>query len=315
MVVVNSYDALLVLSFGGPERPEDVRPFLENVTRGRNVPAARLEEAASHYDHFGGVSPIAGATRALAAAIATDIDLPVYVGNRNWHPLVEDTVRRMADDGVRRAACFVTSAYGGYSACRQYREDIARARAAVGARAPAIDKLRPYYDHSGFVVPAAENVIAALDTLDPAVRSAAHLAFTAHSVPLSQPGVATYTAHVDEATRLVAARIPGTHATSLSWQSRSGSPSQPWLEPSLADRLDDLAAAGNGAVVVVPIGFVSDHMEVVYDLDIEAASQAERLGLTFARAATVGIAPAFVRMVGQLLAEAPRQCPGDCCMP
>ncbi|MHB8466323.1 MAG: ferrochelatase [Acidimicrobiales bacterium] len=324
-----TYDAILVLSFGGPDGPDDVRPFLARVTRGRDVPAARLDAVARRYDRLGGVSPINAANRALVRAIGAEVDVPVYWGNRNWHPLVEDTVRAMASDGVRHAACIVTSAYSGYSACRQYVDDIARARRLVGDAAPVIDKLRPYYDHPGFIEPMVENVAAALRSLDPSVRPLTHLAFTAHSVPLAQPAVATYSAQVAEASRLVADRVAGAHPWSVSWQSRSGPPTQPWLEPDVDAHLGVLAGSGVGAVVVVPIGFVADHMEVVYDLDIEARDRAAELGLAFARAATVGVAPAFVRMVAELIAERTDptiparalgrlgpptlDCSGDCC--
>ena len=305
------YDALLILSFGGPEGPADVRPFLERVTRGRNVPAARLDEAASHYDRFGGVSPIGAATRALADAVRAAVDVPVYLGNRNWHPLVEDTVAAMAADGIGHAACFATSAFGGYSACRQYLEDIARARTAAGSKAPAITKLPPFYDRDGFVEPVAANVRAALASLGPPLATAAHLAFTAHSVPVDQPGADTYAGHVETAVGLVRARVGGDQPWSLSWQSRSGPATQPWLSPSLDSRL--AALEPGTAVVVVPIGFVADHMEVVYDLDVEAASQAASRGLVFTRAATVGVAPVFVRMIVAMVAEPPPPSPdADC---
>ena len=302
------YDAVLVLSFGGPEGPEDVLPFLRRVTSGRAIPAERLAEVGAHYRLFGGVSPLNAANRQLVAALGSELaahgpDLPVYWGNRNWHPLLGDTVRRMADDGVRRAACFVTSAYSGYSSCRQYLEDIEAARTAVGERAPVIDKLRPFFDHPGFIGPLVEATEAALGTLDPEVARGAHLAFCAHSVPLSQPAITDYVAQLEEASRLVAGRIAGDHRWSLVWQSRSGPPTQPWLEPDVGDHLDALAAAGAPGVVLVPIGFVSDHMEVVYDLDTEAVARAAALDLPVARAATPGSSPAFVTMIRQLLAE------------
>ena len=297
------YDAVLVLSFGGPEGPEDVIPFLENVTRGRNVPPGRLEAVAAHYRLFGGVSPINGACRALVDALRRDQPLPVYWGNRNWTPFLADTVRQMAADGVRRAACFVTSAYAGYSSCDQYLEDITRARAVVGEEAPGIDKLRPFFDHPGFLDPLSGNVTAALDALDPGLREGAHLAFCAHSIPVDQPGAATYAAQVAEASRLVAERVTGEHQWSVAWQSRSGPPSQPWLEPDIGAHLADLRRSGVRAVVLVPVGFVADHMEVVYDLDVVAAQQAKELGLAAARAATVGTAPEFVTMVSELVGE------------
>ena len=298
------YDALLVLSFGGPEGPDEVMPFLEYVTRGRSVPPARLAAVAGHYDQFGGVSPINSANRALVAALEEALaPLPIYWGNRNWHPFLADTVRRMAEDGVRRAACFATSAYSGYSACRQYLEDVARARTEVGAAAPQIDKLRPFYDHPGFVEPFARATTAALDGLAPGVRDSAHLVFTAHSVPRDQADADVYLAQVEEASRLVAERVPGGHPWTVAWQSRSGPPSQPWLEPDVGDQLSALAGAGAGAAVMVPVGFVADHLEVVYDLDVEASARAAAAGLAVARAATPATAPEFVAMVADLVSE------------
>ena len=297
------YDALLVLSFGGPEGPDDVMPFLANVTRGRDVPAARLEAVAARYRRFGGVSPINAANRALVAALSGTVDIPVYWGNRNWRPLLADTVAQMAAEGVRRAVCFVTSAYSGYSACDQYLEDIAAARAAVGAGAPEIDKLRPFFDHPGFIEPFVAATSAALEALPAARRAGAHLAFTAHSVPVAQPGAMTYAREVEEASRLVAAGVGGHHPYSLAWQSRSGAPSVPWLEPDIGAHLETLRADGTEAAVVVPIGFVADHFEVVWDLDVEALPLAREAGLEVARAATPGTHPAFVRMVASLVRE------------
>jgi protoporphyrin/coproporphyrin ferrochelatase len=301
-----AYDAFLLLSFGGPEAPADVMPFLENVTRGRGVPPERLASVAEHYHRFGGVSPINGCNRALIEALRPTLDLPIYWGNRNWHPFLPDTVRQMAADGVRRAVCFTTSAYSGYSACRQYREDIARARDAVPG-APVIDKLRPFFDHPGFIGPFADATVAALAKLPPGSRPGANLVFTAHSIPLAQSVTSAYSEQIEEACRLVAGAVAdGTgddHPWALVWQSRSGPPTQPWLEPDVIDHLTALADAGTRAVVVVPIGFVADHLEVVYDLDTVAAAHAASLGVEMVRAATPGTAPAFVEMVGSLIAE------------
>jgi ferrochelatase len=299
------YDALVVLSFGGPEGPEDVMPFLRNVTRGRPIPEERLAEVKAHYDLFGGVSPINRATRALVDALAASQDLPVYWGNRNWRPFLADTVKQMRADGIRRAVCFVTSAYAGYSSCRQYLEDIA---AAVGDEGPVIDKLRPFYNHPGFLDPMAENVAAALTEVDPR----AHLVFTAHSIPVAVAATNHYATQVEEACRLVVARLPGDHPWTLCWQSRSGPPSQPWLEPDVGDFLATLEAP---AAVIVPIGFVADHMEVVYDLDIVARARAR---IPTVRASTVGTAPAFVAMVTSLIEERVAlgdalDCAPDCC--
>jgi ferrochelatase len=332
------YDALLLLSFGGPEGPDDVLPFLENVVRGRGVPRERLLEVAEHYGHFGGVSPINAQNRALLAAVRAELaahgpDLPVYWGNRNWHPYVEDAVAAMRADGVRRALVFVTSAYTSFSGCRQYQDDLARARAAVGEDAPELEKLRHYFNHPGFVAANADAVRAALATLPE--PDGARLVFTAHSIPESMeaasgPGGHLYSAQLREASRLVAEAVRGPGAPfDLVWQSRSGPPSVPWLEPDVNDHLAALADRGVAAVVVSPVGFVSDHVEVLWDLDEEAALTAGKLGLGFARAATVGTDPRFVAMVRELVAErldpaAPRlalgplgpshdRCPVGCC--
>jgi ferrochelatase len=335
-------DALLLLSFGGPEGPAEVRPFLENVVRGRGVPPDRLDAVEEHYRHFGGVSPLNARNRELIAAIRERIDLPVYFGNRNWHPLVEDTVAEMTRDGVRRALVFATSAYGGYSACRQYQEDIARARKAVGDRAPQLVKLRHFFDHPGFVAANADAVRAAAADLPDDVRESARLVFTAHSVPVAADAAAgppeegghRYSRQVREAARLVAAEL-GVTDYDVVWQSRSGPPQVPWLEPDIVDHIDALHARGVPAVVVSPIGFVSDHVEVVWDLDTEAKERATELGMGFARAATAGPDPRFADMVVELMAEhlheaAPRHlgevpvagctvngapCTVDCCVP
>jgi ferrochelatase len=315
------YDAFLLVSFGGPEGPGDVMPFLENVTRGRNVPRARLEGVAEHYLAFGGVSPINEQCRELIAAL--DLPLPVYWGNRNWTPYLADTVREMADAGVRRALAFVTSAYRSYSSCRQYLEDIERARAAAGQNAPVIDKIQRFYDHPGFTGPFADNLLAALAT----VPEGAHVVFTAHSIPLAMaelagPGGGRYVAELNRACRLISgsaeSKQAGVHRSwSLAYSSRSGPPAQPWLEPDINEHLTDLAKQGVQAVVIAPIGFVSDHMEVRYDLDLEAARTAESLGLAFARAATPGVR--LAPMIGALVREhlsgsAPEPCPVGCCL-
>ncbi|MGV0850144.1 ferrochelatase [Mycolicibacterium phlei] len=277
-------DALLLLSFGGPEGPDDVMPFLENVTRGRGIPRERLASVAEHYLHFGGVSPINGINRAVIERLRGLIDLPVYFGNRNWAPYVEDAVTAMRDDGVRRAAVFTTSAWGGYSSCAQYVEDIARARRAAGDGAPQLIKLRQYYDHPLLVQMYADAVTAAAKT----VPAGARLVFTAHSIPLSAQnrcGDRLYQRQVAHAAKLVAA-ASGYSDYDQVWQSRSGPPQVPWLEPDVGDHLSALAEAGTQAVVVCPIGFVADHIEVVWDLDNELREQAEAAGVAFARAAT-----------------------------
>jgi ferrochelatase len=301
------YDALLVLSFGGPEGEDDVMPFLENVTRGRNTPRERLEEVAEHYYHFSGVSPINAQNRALIAALETEltrhgIDLPIYFGNRNWHPFVTDTLRQMRDDGVRDALVFVTSTFSSYSGCRQYREDVIRALEAIGEDAIRFDKLRVFYNHPGFIEPMAELVRDALAKLPAARRPGAEIVFTAHSIPLGMARGCAYEAQLREACRLVA-DAAGTPNFRLAYQSRSGSPRVPWLEPDILDVLDELHAAGKNDVVIAPIGFISDHMEVLFDLDEEAAGRAAGLGMTMARAATVGTHPVFVAMIRELIVE------------
>jgi protoporphyrin/coproporphyrin ferrochelatase len=328
------FDALLLLSFGGPEGPDEVMPFLRTVTRGRGVPDSRLAAVAEHYQHFGGVSPINAQNRALLAAVEKDftehgIALPLYWGNRNWHPFLADTVRQMRDDGVRRALVLTTSATSSYSGCRQYRENIASAQADVDG-APELVKLRHYFDHPGFVEANADGLRAVL-----AGRPDARLLFTAHSIPVRMDEAAgptgrLYTRQQRETARLVAEAVRGPAAQfELVWQSRSDPPQVPWLEPDVNDRLRALAASGVRSVVVGPTGFVSDHMEVVWDLDTEARRTAAELGLDFARAPTAGTHPAFVAMIRELVQEeiagAPRaalsplgicgrDCPDGCCL-
>ncbi len=293
-----NFDAVLLLSFGGPEGPEQVRPFLENVTRGRNVPPERLDDVAGHYLHFGGISPINGINRALIAQLQVAQDLPVYFGNRNWEPYVEDTVATMRDNGIRHAAVFTTSAWSGYSSCTQYVEDIARARKATGPDAPQLTKLRTYFDHPLFVEMFADAVTAAAGT----VPAGARLVFTAHSVPVAADGRCgpnLYSRQVHYAASLVAAAA-GYDDYDVVWQSRSGPPQVPWLEPDVADHL---ARLGAKAVIVCPIGFVADHIEVVWDLDHELRIQAEAAGIAFARAATPNADPRFARLATDLIDE------------
>ena len=310
------YDAVLLVSFGGPEKPEDVVPFLENVTRGRGIPRERLEEVGQHYCGFGGRSPINDQNRDFLAALREDlagagIDLPVYWGNRNWDPYLTDTVRQMAADGVTRAACFVTSAYSSYSSCRQYRENLFDAVEGVEG-APVLDKLRLYFNHPGFVEPAVDATLAALADLPDAVRDGAHLAFVTHSIPdtMTDGSGPQGGAYVDqhrsvmtEVVERVRQETGRRHPHELVFCSRSGSPQTPWLEPDVNDHLEELHAQGAPGVVMVPIGFVSDHMEVVYDLDTEAMATAEKLGLPASRAATAGLDPRFVSAVRDLLLE------------
>ncbi len=328
------YDALLVMSFGGPEGKADVMPFLQNVARGRNIPRARLEEVAVHYYDFGGVSPINAQNKALIAALETkfkalNLDLPIYLGNRNWHPLIEDTVQQMCDNGVKRALAFFTSAFSSASGCRQYREDMIRACNTVNT-APKFDKIRVFYNHPGFIEPMIEKTKAALSGFPEARRGDVHLAFTAHSIPVGMATHSDYEIQLAEACRLVAKGI-ATDNYCLVYQSRSGPPHISWLEPDICDYLEEINEKGMKDVVIVPIGFISDHMEVLFDLDTEAMQVADKLGMTLIRAGTVGTHPKFVSMIHELIVErmveqperriighhAPSHdiCPLDCCLP
>ncbi len=313
-----SYDALLLVSFGGPEGPEDVVPFLENATRGRGIPRERLVEVGAHYTSFGGVSPINEQNRALLAALRADLasarlDLPVYWGNRNWHPYLAEALRAMRADGVSRALCLMTSAYASYSGCRQYRENLADAVAEVESDglgpAPALDKIRHYFDHPGFVEPVVDATVEAVGRVGVARP---RIVFSTHSIPLasaasSGPRGDAYLAQHRAVAALVhtavAGRVDVEEDWDLAYQSRSGAPHIPWLEPDISDHLDDLAARGTPGAVIVPIGFVSDHMEVVWDLDTVALGHARELGLPATRAGTPGTDPRFVAMVRELVLE------------
>ena len=328
------YDALLIVSFGGPEGMDEVMPFLENVLRGRNVPRERMLQVAHHYEMFGGVSPINQQNRDLIAALTNELkshgpNLPIYWGNRNWHPLLPDTLSQMARDGVQNALAFVTSAYSSFSSCRQYRQNIADAQTEVGTDAPRIDKLRAFYNHPLFIEANVDHIRRALSKLAESARAQAHVVFTAHSIPDAMAANCEYVAQLAEAGKLIAEAL-GIDQWRVVYQSRSGSPSQPWLGPDVNDYLRELRAKGVDNVVVAPIGFVSDHMEVVYDLDYEAQNVAKELGLTMVRAATAGTHPAFVKMIRELILErihnepgrflgsrgpSHNVCPVDCCLP
>ncbi len=328
------YDSFLLVSFGGPEGPEDVMPFLENVLRGKNVPRERMLEVAEHYQHFGGVSPINAQNRALLAAIqeefqSSGIELPVYWGNRNWSPMFADTLRQMRDDGCKRTLAFFTSMFSCYSGCRQYRENIIAAREEVGADAPVVDKLRMGFNHPGFIGAMSESVRSALAELGEATPKQTVL-FTAHSIPMSMADNCDYVAQLNDACGLVA-EASGARSWQLVYQSRSGPPQQPWLEPDVCDTIQKLHDDGNvDSIVVAPIGFVSDHMEVMYDLDEEAAQACAKFGIPMSRAATAGTNPKFVGMIRDLVRERITQasdrsslgslgpwhdvCPVDCCL-
>ncbi len=300
---MSRYDALLIVSFGGPEKREDVIPFLENVLRGRGVPRQRMLEVAAHYYHFGGRSPINDQNRALIAALKPVVPMPVYWGNRNWHPLLADTLRQMRDEGVKRAVAFVTSAFGSYSGCRQYMENIQRARAEVGEGAPEIVKIPPFSAHPKFLAAMSDRVRAAIAELPQAA-----LIFTAHSVPVAMAEASPYVAELHAACAAAAAAV-GRAEWKLVYQSRSGPPAQPWLGPDIGDYLRQIRSD----VVIVPIGFLSDHMEVLYDLDTEARAICDELGVRMVRAGTVGTHPAIIEMISELALQAHSPCAATCC--
>jgi ferrochelatase len=328
-----SYDAILIVSFGGPESREEVIPFLENVLRGRNVPRERMLAVAEHYYHFEGKSPINQQTRELISALKDELEqhgpnLPVYWGNRNWHPMLADTVRQMKQDGVRRALAFVTSAYSSYSGCRQYREDIARARSEIGAEAPDIDKIRVFFNHPGFIEATEDKLRDTLDEMPYEAKRNVQIVYVAHSVPMSMANTSDYVEQLEEVRKLVSERLNISN-DALVYQSRSGVPGQPWLEPDVLDHLKEVKQRSLGSgVVLAPISFISDHMEVLYDLDIEARQLCDSLSLPMARAKTVGVHPKFIGMIRELIVErtnggerravgslGPRQdaCAEDCC--
>ena len=336
------YDAIFFVSFGGPEGPNDVVPFMENVTRGRGIPRERLVEVSAHYHLFGGVSPINRQNRALIAALevelqAHNLDLPVYWGNRNWTPYLTDAIEAMRADGMKRVLAFVTSAFSSYSGCRQYREGIEAARETIGEGSPIVDKIRVFYNHPGFIDPMVDNTIHAIEAIQRRGIARPEIVFTAHSVPMSMAVSSDYVVQLRETARLiekaVTARTGEALSADLVYQSRSGAPGMPWLEPDICDHLEARHVAGTLGVVVVPIGFISDHMEVVYDLDAQANAKAEELGLAIERAATVGTDPRFVTMIRMLIEERIESenglepirvcmgnrpanhdvCPGDCC--
>lgn len=333
--VAREYDAILFMSFGGPEKPEDVVPFLENVTRGRGIPKERLVEVGEHYYQFGGKSPINEQNLALIEALKeelaeNDLYLPIYFGNRNWHPLITDTMQQMADDGVKRAIAFFTSAFSSYSGCRQYREDIIRAQEAVGEHAPEVDKLRVFYNHPGFINPTVDNLRTALEKWPESERDKVRIVFTAHSLPMGQVRNSAYEEQLKESCRIVA-EILGKEDYVLVYQSRSGPPQMPWLEPDIIDYVEEIHEQGINDIIIMPIGFISAHMEVIFDLDTEAAQKAEELGMKMVRAKTVDTAKPFVNMIRELIVERMTEnpdrvaigqfkanhdiCPIDCCLP
>jgi len=296
--LVHKYDALLIVSFGGPEKREDVIPFLENVLRGRNVPHERMLEVAEHYYHFDGRSPINDQNRALIEALRHVVKIPIYWGNRNWHPMLADAMRQMSADGIKRAVAFVTSAFGSYSGCRQYIEDIERARGEL-----KIDKIRPFSDHPKFIEAMTDRVRTALNELP-----RGQLVFTAHSVPVSMAESSPYVRELSRACAAVAQNV-GRDTWKLVYQSRSGPPTQPWLEPDISAYLREIRSD----VVIVPIGFLSDHMEVLYDLDTEARAVCDELGVKMVRAGTVGTHPAMIEMIAEMVELEHAPCAEGCC--
>jgi ferrochelatase len=329
------YDAILVVSFGGPEKPDDVYPFLENVLRGKKVPPERVEEVAEHYFAFGGVSPLNVQNRALVASLVAELNehgppLSVYWGNRNWHPLLPEVLQQMADDGIQRALAFVTSPFGCYSSCRQYLEDIEQARQTAGVEAPEVDKLRLYYNHPGFLEPLAQRVAEAMEEVAPERRANARLIFSGHSIPQAMADCCQYQQQLQETCRLVA-ELVGRPNWDLVYQSRSGPPTQPWLGPDIRDHLRSFDPVGKVRdVVIVPVGFLSEHMEVIYDLDVQVGDLCDELGMEMVRAGCVGNHPRFVRMIRELILErvengvvrqalgyfgpSPDVCPPGCCV-
>ena len=302
------YDAFLLVSFGGPEGMSDVMPFLKNVLHGRNIPEQRMLAVAHHYQLFGGVSPINEQNRQLIAALKPVIELsgpklPIYWGNRNWHPLLTDTVKQMANDGIKNAIALATAAYSSYSGCRQYLENIENARILAGANAPKIDKIRPFYNHADFIAVNAQRLLTALEQVPAQRRQGAEVVFTAHSIPLAMANACRYEAQLKETAQLVISQAGVANPWRLVYQSRSGSPGQPWLEPDINVCIKELAVQNKLDIVISPIGFVSDHMEILYDLDTEAKQLCDNLGVNYLRAKTAGNDPKFVSMIQSLVAE------------
>ncbi len=330
-------DSLLVVSFGGPEKRDDVLPFLENVLRGKPVPRERMLEVAEHYYHFGGVSPINAQCRELIQALETElaehqISLPIFWGNRNWHPLLPETIARMKQHGVNRPLVYITSGFSCYSGCRQYRENILSAMQEADVADWQFGKIRVFYNHPDFISVVSERVqqsMHQLDITDPVSATDFHVAFTAHSIPFSMSSTSDYEKQLRETCRLVAEAL---HLRDSQWrlvyQSRSGRPQDPWLEPDICDTVRELSAAGVRRLVISPVGFLSDHMEVLYDLDDEARKVCDALGIRMERAGTPGCHPKFVSMIRKLIQErvsgAAKECiglygpnhdvcPVDCC--
>ena len=303
-----SFDAILIISFGGPQGMDDIRPFLANVLRGRRVSPGRVEEVAHHYELFGGVSPITELTHKQAAGLrqrlaAAGRPLPVYVGMRNWHPLLADTLRQMHADGVRRAIGFIAAAQHSYSSCQQYRENVAAARAELRAVSGAdidVTYVGSWFDHPQFIAANAAHVREAVGRLPEALRSSVRLVCTAHSIPTPMAERSRYREQLQETARLVA-RSAGIADWAVVYQSRSGRPEDPWLEPDVCEYLRRERQAGLRAAVISPVGFVCDHIEVLYDLDREAADVCQEIGLPMVRAEAVNDDPLFIDMMADVV--------------
>ncbi len=330
----HDYDALLIVSFGGPEGPDDVMPFLENVFRGLRVTDETKQKIAARYQDFGGISPINGHTREFIAALQKLLDaegpaLPIYWGNRNWHPMLDDTLAQMSRDGIKHAAAYVTSTFSSYSGCRKYREDLFEAVRDLD-NAPAIDKLRVGFNHPGFITAVADRIVEGVESLPEERRDGARLIFTAHSLPESMAASAPYVEQLFDSAAS-SANLAGFEDWRLVYQSNNARyGGDPWLTPDISDAIEEEAKAGRKDVIVMPIGFVCDHMEVVLDLDVDAAKRADAVGINMVRAGTVGSHPAYIGMVRDLIVERmadsrerltmgalpPKHdfCPADCCL-
>lgn len=314
------FDAILLISFGGPGAPEDIRPFLANVLRGRQIPSARIDGVVRHYELFDGLSPITEITMRQAEGLRqrlTSTRLPVYVGMRNWHPFLDDTFRQMAQDGVRRVLALILAAHHSYSSCGQYKQNVVQARETIqgeGRGDLEVTYVKGWHTHEGFIEANACQISAARETLPPDRKASARLIFTAHSIPLSMAAESRYEAELKETASLVAERL-AINDWDLVFQSRSGRPEDPWLEPDICDYLRMEQAKGLTAVVVSPIGFVADHIEVLYDLDTEAAKVSEATGLEMVRASTVNDHPAFLDMMADVVETTCRRYEGGTPLP
>ena len=331
-----TYDALFLVSFGGPESLDEVKPFLERITEGKNIPANRLEEVTQRYETVGGVSPLNANMRNIKEKLETeiksrDIDIPIFIGYRNVEPLIIRTVNEMKESGVSRCLAWLSSPYSSYSSCRQYTENIENACSQIDD-APQIDQIRRHHDHPGLIEPAADCLRSAIEEIPNALRDETVLLFSAHSLPQSMAETCRYESEINEAASLVANEVDPDKRLrrEVVWQSRSGPPHIPWLEPDINDKLDQLASEGVEAVVVSPIGFPIENFEILWDLDFEASNKAASLGMSFSRADSVENDSRFISMIADLLCEridkptlsssalgslniSPKKCEKDCC--